>query len=149
MEVFLLPISGLQTEITDLEGYVVANSEAITSISAATDPDNVNTANFRMQTITGPTGYSRIGAQTRVGGTGNWRGAAWYLDTPNNETLPTRFLVEADQFIVVNGGNTATPLIFESGVLRLNVANIGTVNAGIIQGNQVLINLNTGFFSFG
>lgn len=142
-------ITALQTEIQEVEGYTVANSEAITQLSAATDSEDPVTANFRMQTVTGPSGYARIGAQTRIGGVGAWRGAAWYLDTPANDTLPTRFVVEADQFIVVNGNNTAQPLVFESGVLRLNVANIGTVNAGIIQGNQVLINLNTGFFSFG
>lgn len=27
-----------------------------------------------------------------------WRGARWYLDTPTNSALPTRFVVEADQF---------------------------------------------------
>jgi hypothetical protein len=88
-----------------------------------------------MTNLTGPTGYSRIGAQTRVNVADPtaWRGAAWYLDTPTNPALPTRFLVEADQFIVVNGANVAQPLIFEAGVLKLQVANIGLVRAGRIQ----------------
>lgn len=136
--------------IVPLNGRVVALADAITTLSAG-DGLDLNTARFRMTALSGPSGYSRIGAETRYTNTDtqDWRGAAWYLDTPNNPSLPTRFLVNADQFIVTSPAGEENPLIYDGTALRLNVANIGTVNAGIIQGPNVLINLNTGFFSFG
>lgn len=136
--------------IVPLNGRLVALADAITELSAA-DGTDLNTARFRMTTLSGPSGYSRIGAETRFDNADldDWRGAAWYLDTPNNPALPTRFLVNADQFVVVSPAGPENPLIYDGVALRLNVANIGTINAGILQGPQVLINLNTGFFSFG
>jgi hypothetical protein len=124
----------ITVQIQPLAGQVVALADYLTELSAG-DGVDVSTARFRMTNLTGPTGYSRIGAQTRVNVADPtaWRGAAWYLDTPTNPALPTRFLVEADQFIVVNGANVAQPLIFEAGVLKLQVANIGLVRAGRIQ----------------
>lgn len=136
--------------IVPLNGRLVAIADAITTLSAG-DGFDLNTARFRLTTLSGPAGYSRIGAETRYENTDtlDWRGAAWYLDTPNDPDLPTRFLVNADQFVVTSPAGNENPLIYDGTALRLNVANIGTVNAGIIQGTNVLINLNTGFFSFG
>jgi hypothetical protein len=136
--------------IVPLNGRLVALADAITTLSAG-DGFDLNTSRFRLTALSGPAGYSRIGAETRYSNTDtlDWRGAAWYLDTPNNPSLPTRFLVNADQFVVVSPAGNENPLIYDGTALRLNVANIGTVNAGIIQGTNVLINLNTGFFSFG
>lgn len=115
-------VSALETEVSVIDGRVTEQAQAITALSAGTG-SNVNTANFRMQVVSGPSGYSRIGAQTRQGGTGSWRGASWFLDTPNNAALPTRFVVSADQFIVASDtGTSATltnPLVFSGGVLRL------------------------------
>jgi hypothetical protein len=53
--------------------------------------------------------------------------------------------VQADQFVVDNGGGTAVyPLVFENGQLKLALANIGTVLAGTINfGNgRVIIDQN-------
>jgi len=109
--------------IVPLQNSVVALADYLTQLSAG-DGSDVSTARFRMTTLSGPTGYSRIGAQTRVDTADPlaWRGAAWYLDTPNDPLLPTRFLVEADQFIVVsNGGATeAQMMIFDGTALRVN-----------------------------
>lgn len=109
-----------------------ALAEAVTALSASSTPGEVAEANFRMQAMTGPSGYSRIGAQTRVGGEGAWRGAAWFLDTPNNPALPTRFVVDAEQMVFgdLSSGSYINPLVYEGGVWRMNVANIGTVTAG-------------------
>lgn len=137
--------------IVPLQNSVAALADYLTELSAG-DGADVSTARFRMTTLSGPTGYSRIGAETRVDTSDPlaWRGAAWYLDTPTNPALPTRFLVNADQFVVVATDDVTfeNPLIFDSGGLRLNVANIGTVNAGLIQSGDGLSywNLNTGAF---
>lgn len=137
--------------IVPLQNSVAALADWVTELSAG-DGSDISTARFRMTTLSGPTGYSRIGAETRVdtADPNAWRGAAWYLDTPTNPALPTRFLVRADQFVVVATDDTsvASPLIFDSGGLRLNVANIGTVNTGLIQNatGTSFWNLTTGAF---
>jgi len=139
-------VSALQAEVSTIDGEVSAVASALTSISAASTSGDVNTANFRMQAMSGPSGYSRIGAEARQGGTGGWRSAAWYLDVPNNAALPTRFVVEAGQFIVVAGGNLNNPFVVDGTAVRMNVANIGTVTAGILQSanGKMVINLNAG-----
>lgn len=121
-------VTQLDTEVTNLDGIVASYANAITSLSAATDPNNTTTANFRMSAVAGPSGYARIGAEGRTGGVGDWRSAGWYIDVPNNTALPTRFTVQADQFIVSSDASSigVNPLVFEDGVLKLQVARIGT-----------------------
>lgn len=120
-------ISALETDVTAVEGSVTSMAQAVTSLSAGTAAGDVNTANFRMQVVSGPAGYSRIGAEGRQGGTGAWRSAGWYLDVPNSTALPTRFTVQADQFVVISGTNTAQPFVFQGSTAYLENARIGTV----------------------
>ena len=131
--------------IVPMQGQLVAIADSLTELSAG-DGTDVTTARFRMTAMTGPTGYSRIGAETRVdvADSGAWRGAAWYLDTPTNPALPTRFMVLADQFVVTDDVDVQQPLVFEGGVLKLQVANIGTVTAGLMQSpdGKFVIDLN-------
>lgn len=139
-------VSSLSATVTSLDGDVTAVATALTSLSAASSTGDVNSANFRMSLMTGPTGYSRIGAEARAGGSGDYRTAAWYLDVPNDASLPTRFLVEAGQFIVVAGGNLNNPFVVDGTAVRMNVANIGTVTAGVMQSSngKMVINLTDG-----
>ena len=135
--------------IVPLQNQVVALADYLTELSAG-DGSDVTTARFRMTTISGTAGYSIIAAQTRVdvADPNDWRGASWFLETPNNPLLPTRFLVNADQFIVINGADAAQPLIFEGGELKLQVANIGLVRAGRLESGTgaSFFDLNTGAF---
>lgn len=109
--------------IVPLQGEVQALADYFTQLTAGNGSD-VSTGRFRMTVLSGPTGYSRIGAETRVDTADPlaWRGAAWYLDTPNDPLLPTRFLVNADQFIVVSGNNEAQMMVFDGTALRVNNA---------------------------
>lgn len=131
--------------IVPMQGQLVAIADALTELFAG-DGSDVSTARLRMTVMTGPTGYSRIGAETRVdvADGGDWRSAAWYLDTPTNPALPTRFMVLADQFVVTDDVEIQQPLVFEGGVLKLQVANIGTVTAGLMQSpdGKFVIDLN-------
>lgn len=134
----------LETQITE-QGDALAT--AITSLSAGTVAGDTATANFRMTVTAGPSGYAaRIGAEARVGGSGDFRSAGWFLDVPALSTDPTRFLVMADQFVVSDGAANTKPLVFQSGELTLNVANIGTVNAGLITSpnGKMVINISLG-----
>ncbi|OWK26581.1 hypothetical protein AJ87_05870 [Rhizobium yanglingense] len=56
----------------------------------------------------------------------------------------SRFAVLADQFVVTDGSTTTLPMVFENGQLKLAIANIGTVTAGVISfgGGKVVINAN-------
>lgn len=114
-------VSSLTTRVTTAEGGLVAQSDFLTQLSAATTPGNPSTANFRMAVVSGPTGYSRIGLETRVGGAGAYRGAAMFLDTPNNTALPTRVIVNADRFSFVTGAGLTVPFTVSGSELRVSV----------------------------
>lgn len=138
----------LQTEVGIIDGEVSAMAQAITSLSASTTPGDVSQANFRMQAVSGASGYSTIALQTRQGGTGAWRGSAVFLRTPNNPALPTEFVVDAQQMVFgdLSSGSYINPLVYSGGVWRMNVANIGTVTSGVIKSpdNKFIINLAAG-----
>lgn len=148
------PATGLAataSAVDGLEAYAGpegALAQAVTQLSAATTPGEVSEANFRMQAVAGPTGYSRIALQTRQGGTGAWRGASLFLDTPNNPALPTRTVIDAQEMVFgdMSSGATINPLVYSGGVWAMNVANIGTVNAGILKSpdNKFVITLSEG-----
>ncbi|MDP9590559.1 UNVERIFIED_ORG: hypothetical protein J2W19_003123 [Shinella zoogloeoides] len=61
----------------------------------------------------------------------------------------TRLAILADQFVVTNGTATTLPMVFEGGVLKLQVANIGTVTAGYLTGpsGKFVINLTQDYLS--
>lgn len=139
----------LSGKIEDIDGEVSALADAVIGVSAAADGDDVATARIRFTVSTGPTGYAaRAGVQVRATGKDGWRAASAFWDVPNNPSLPTRFVVLADQFVVASGNNMKNPFVFQDGVARLNVANIGTINAGIIKSfdGKMIIDLNAGSF---
>lgn len=144
-------LPAVASAVDGLEAYAGpegALANAVTSLSAATTPGEVNEANFRMEAVSGPTGYSRIGLQTRQGGTGSWRGASLFLDTPNNPALPTRTVIDAQEMVFgdMSSGSTINPLVYSGGVWAMNVANIGTVTAGVIKSadNKFVITVSEG-----
>ncbi len=143
-------VSLLDGKIREVDGEVTAISNALIQVSAASN-GKVAESNFRARATAGPDGYaSRIGLEARTGGKGSWRSASIFLDVAANTSKPTRVVVVADQFAVANvtgsGGKLVNPLIFQNGELRLNVANIGTVNSGQINSlnGKMKINLNAG-----
>ena len=115
--------------IVPIQGQLVAIADAVTELSAA-DGEDVSTARFRMTAMSGPFGYSRIGAETRVTSGDDWRGAAWYLDTPNDEELPTQFVAVAERFVITENAAAGSfyPFIFEGGNLRVANAIVGSAS---------------------
>lgn len=59
-----------------------------------------------------------------------------------NGVLKSRSATIADQWVVSDGTNRTFPMVYEGGVLKLNIADIGTVYAGTISfgGGKVIIN---------
>ncbi|WP_421581138.1 phage tail protein [Shinella sp. M31] len=127
------------------DARVQATAELVQSISATVDDNSAN-ARFRMATVTGPTGYARIAARVKYSASGVERSAGWYVDVPSNTDLDSVFLVEADQFAIRNGSAKDKPFIVQGGEVIMNVANIGTVNAGVMQSlnGKMRIDLNAG-----
>ncbi len=139
-------LSSLQAEVTSIDGVVDSQATAITALQASYN-DVSASANFRMTVSAGVGGYaSRIGMEARVGGSGVWRSASLFLDVPSITSNPTRVAIMADQFVVTNGTNTENPMVFSGGVLRLNLANIGTVTTGrlLSSNGKMDINLTAG-----
>ncbi len=143
-DVVATAISSLSAEI-DAQGNAL--SQAITALSAANVAGEVATANFRMSASAGTGGVAaRIAMEARAGGMGDFRSAGLFLDVPTDLGDPSRVVVIADQFVVSDGSTNSNPLIFQSGALTLNVANIGTVNTGVLQSpnGKMIITLTTG-----
>ncbi|WP_035081300.1 phage tail protein [Devosia riboflavina] len=115
--------------IVPMQGQLVAMADALTELSAANDGD-VNSARIRFTAVSGPTGYSRVGIETRFDplDSGDFRLAGSYWDTPNNNSLPTRRMEIAEQFVIAESAAAAAfqPFIFQSGVLRVANAMVGS-----------------------
>lgn len=109
---------------------------------------NTASINIAWAAVAAPSGYAaRYGIIAAVNDE-QYRSASFLMDVPANPALPTRVLIRAGQFLVFSDdmGSLKQPLVFQNGELTLNVANIGTVNSGIINSlnGKMTINLNNG-----
>lgn len=142
----------ITTAIIPMNGKLVAVTDALTQLSAA-DGDALNTARWRMTTTSGPAGSSVIGIETRYDPSddNDYRMSGSYWVTPNNPDDPTRRIEIADQFIIASSLEDITfqPFVFEDGEAKMMAARIDRITAGILEGPATMINLTTGFFSFG
>ncbi|WP_419248116.1 phage tail tip fiber protein, partial [Sinorhizobium meliloti] len=132
--------------IPDLVTTTTAQATSISSLFAALG-GNSSAINIRASVLATPSGYAaRYGIEARTGGAGTYRSAAMYLDVPALTSSPTRVVFLADQFVIASGSDLKNPFIFQNGEATLNVANIGTVNAGLLQSpnGKMKIDLNNG-----
>ena len=132
----------LDARVTDAEGDITAIANAVIAVES-TLGDVTASANFRAETYAGPAGYSsRIGLEARVGGAGAYRSASLFLDVPASPSSPTRVVVVAEQFAVVNsaGSVLATPFLISGGVVRMQNVRIGTavLDDGAITSSKVM-----------
>ncbi|TPJ86966.1 MULTISPECIES: hypothetical protein [unclassified Mesorhizobium] len=143
----------LDANIVELDGQITAIGSAVTAVEASVD--NVSADGLFQLRAEAGTGdvVSRMVAEVRASVNDVWVSAGWVIEagfTGGNPAAPfSNFIVIADRFVVTDGTNSGTPLTFESGVLKLLVANIGTVTAGLLQSpdGSVKLDLNNGFFS--
>lgn len=124
----------ITTAIIPMNGKLVALADALTELSAA-DGDDINSARIRFTAMSGPTGYSRVGIETRFdnGNPDDYRLAGSYWDTPNNPALPTRRIEIADQFVIANSlaGIMSNPFIFDGTAIRVAagfIADLTSIN---------------------
>ncbi|WPZ13266.1 phage tail protein [Nitratireductor rhodophyticola] len=123
----------LTTEINEVDGRVTANASAITALTAQVDDVEANVT-MRGEAMASPGGgWARYGVQVRLESGGDWSQAAFFMDAQHGMS---RVIFKADEFIVSDGSTDLVPFFISGGVARMNVANIGTVNSGLVQGNS-------------
>lgn len=144
-------LPAVASAVSGLEAYAGPGgplAQAFLELSAATDPNNVSTMNWRAQVTAEPGGINRWAIGIRTGGAGAYRGAGFGVDLPANPSDPSLFWADAQSFALMDTstGATINPLIYSGGVWRMNVANIGTITSGTIKSpdNRFIITLANG-----
>lgn len=126
---------------------LTAISEQITDVEALT-AEGFAQGRIRFSAISAPSGVlARFSVQLRVTVDDAFKDTGFYLEAyEDTGVVKSRFAVMADQFVVTDGSETSLPMVYEGGVLKLQVANIGTVTAGLITSptGKMAININAG-----
>ncbi|RVI02631.1 phage tail protein [Sinorhizobium meliloti] len=157
--------SALSTQITSLDAEVGGNlarliqeetaradgdSALATSISGVSADFNGRFAQglVKFEAVAAPTGVdARFSVLLRAGTSQSFKVSGFYVELyTEGGVQKSRMAVQADQFLVTSGNNRHYPLVFENGELKLAIANIGTVNAGLLQSlnGKMKIDLNNG-----
>ncbi|MGH0227902.1 phage tail protein [Sinorhizobium meliloti] len=157
--------SALSTQITSLDAEVGDNlARLIQEETARADGDSANatsingvSADFngrfaqglvKFEAVAAPTGVdARFSVLLRAGTSQSFKVSGFYIELyTEGGVQKSRMAVEADQFLVTSGNSRHYPLVYENGVLKLAVADIGTVNSGLLQSlnGKMKINLNNG-----
>jgi len=102
----------------------------------------------KFEAVAAPTGVdARFSVLLRAGTSQSFKVSGFYVELyTEGGVQKSRMAVQADQFLVTSGNSRQYPMVFENGELKLAIANIGTVNAGLLQSlnGKMKINLNTG-----
>ncbi len=126
-----------------------ANASLIQAVEASLG-DSLASGQMRIEAQAGAgIVESRIVFMTRVGDAANddYREAGFALEALLQDgTYTTRAVFQVDQFVISDGTGTHLPFVFEGGVVKLAVANIGTVTAGLLKSpdNLMQIDLTAG-----
>ncbi|CAD7023124.1 hypothetical protein REJC140_00101 [Pseudorhizobium endolithicum] len=168
ISVVVSDLAAAVTSITELDAEFESNKATVTQelASVATDLDALATqitdvyaaiddgfaqGRVEFRAAANQSGVdARFAVAIRGGTSGTFRETGFFLELYTQGGVQrSRFAVMADQFVVTNGATSTLPMVFENGVLKLQIANIGTVTAGLIQSTngKMVINLNSGFIS--
>lgn len=139
-------VTALTTRVTTAEGDIIAVADALTALNSEVDGFSAS-GKFRVTTEATASGaQATIGISVAATGGGATKTAALFLDALSSGV--SRIAMVADQIIITNAARTATvvPFAVVGGVVRMNVAHIGTVTAGVIKSadNKFIIDLDDG-----
>ncbi|HTO31347.1 MAG TPA: DUF1983 domain-containing protein, partial [Pararhizobium sp.] len=120
-------LTALTTRVTTAEGDIAtkASAASVTALTATVGEITAD-ARFKMEVVTGPTGYARIGARVRYGTSGSYRAAGWYLDVPSDTGADTQFVIEADRFVLIDGSTKKVPFRVDGGSVFIDDLKVGT-----------------------
>ncbi|RVP11482.1 DUF1983 domain-containing protein, partial [Sinorhizobium meliloti] len=157
--------SALSTQINSLDAEVGDNlARLIQEETARADGDsslatsiNGVSADFngrfaqglvKFEAVAAPSGVdARFSVMLRAGTNQSFKVSGFYIELyTQGGVQKSRMAIQVDQFLVFSGNSGHLPFVFENGELKLAIANIGTVNAGLLQSlnGKMKINLNTG-----
>ncbi|MDW9781823.1 phage tail protein [Sinorhizobium meliloti] len=157
--------SALSTQITSLDAEVGDNlARLIQEETARADGDSANatsingvSADFngrfaqglvKFEAVAAPEGVdARFSVLLRAGTSQSFKVSGFFVEIyTEGGVQKSRVAVQADLFAVTSGNSRHYPMVFENGELKLAIANIGTVNAGLLQSlnGKMKIDLNNG-----
>lgn len=146
-------ITKLESDVSLIDGQVTSMASAITSISAGSGTD-LNSALFRMQTVSGISGYSRISMEARASKSSVWKAAGMTIHVPSNTARPSQIVMKSDQFFITgdnedNETGIISPFYISDGMTYIDNAVIkdGDIHANLltIDGRLELKDRNSGF----
>jgi hypothetical protein len=142
-------VTSLGGQVGDNTDAIAANASAITALNSAVGDVSAD-ALFKAETYASPGGgWSRIGLQTRASTGDDYATASIFLDAKSDGS--SRIVLDASELFFgdLSSGSVVNPLVYSGGVWAMNVANIGTVTAGLLQNaaGTMVIDLDDGFIS--
>nr|WP_234897222.1 hypothetical protein [Sinorhizobium medicae] len=85
----------------------------------------------KFEAVAAPSGVdARFSVMLRAGTNQSFKVSGFYTE---GGVQKSRMAIQVDQFLVFSGNTGQLPFVFENGALKLAIANIGTVNAGLLQ----------------
>jgi len=138
-------VSALQVQVNSQGDDIEAMADQIASLETQVG-DVSSSVNVRATAVAGGSGgYSRWAVQVKTSGSTWSSQAGLFLET--HATLPSRILLDAQQLFfgdLSSGAAPINPLVYDSGRWRLNVLDVGHIEAGDIDfGNgKVIIDEN-------
>lgn len=139
-------VSALTTRVSTAEGDIDAVADLLNDLSVSVGKFSAS-GRFRTTVEATPSdATARIGLSVAASAGGAPSVASIFLDAVAGGL--SRVVLDAKQLVFgdSSSGSLINPLIYDQGVWRMNVANIGTVNAGIIQSQngKMVINVTAG-----
>lgn len=136
------------TEVVQVAVTQIAALAAKTETLSAAMGGNTASVNIRWAAYAGPEGVATRYGIVAAANDGQYRAASFLMDVPIDPEDPTLIMFRSGRFMIVSDDDTQAqqPFIFENGELSLAVANIGEVNAGVLESlnGKMTINLNQG-----
>ncbi|WP_026616374.1 hypothetical protein [Ensifer aridi] len=137
----------LTTEETVRASADGALSSSITGVSADLN-GRFAQGLVKFEAVAAPTGVdARFSVLLRGGTNQSFKVSGFYVELyTEGGVQKSRMAIEADLFVVTDGNSRHYPLVYENGVLKLAIADIGLVNSGrmLALNGKMDINLNNG-----
>ncbi|MDX0057959.1 phage tail protein [Sinorhizobium meliloti] len=136
--------------ITEETARANGDSALATSISGVSADFNGRFAQglVKFEAVAAPSGVdARFSVMLRAGTNQSFNVSGFYIELyTEGGVQKSRMAIQVDQFLVFSGNSGHLPFAFENGELKLAIANIGTVNAGLLQSlnGKMKIDLNNG-----
>lgn len=131
-------ISGLTTQVSTIDGEVSALSDSVESVEASVGAATADGL-FRMvaQVVSEGDVTAKFVAQVRATVGDAWVAAGYFIEagfTGGDPMQPfSRYVINVDQFVVTDGTDSGTPLVFQDGEMLLKVARIEELISGVIH----------------